>query len=125
MDTNMYERQNGGDMEVGSYAHRPILHDPDEIPSIEQAQLSPTQLPFTEDDFDPQMEDALELMPELLNTPGAGSSTRSTGCSRSRPTARRCWARPRRSRACGRPPRCGSRRAPVSARCIAEWMTEA
>jgi glycine cleavage system aminomethyltransferase T/glycine/D-amino acid oxidase-like deaminating enzyme len=72
MDTNMYERQNGGDMEVGSYAHRPILHDPDEIPSIEQAQLSPTQLPFTEGDFDPQMEDALELMPELLNTPGAG-----------------------------------------------------
>ncbi len=72
MDTNMYERQNGGDMEVGSYAHRPILHDPDEIPSIEAAQLSPTQLPFTSDDFDAQMEDALELMPELLNTPGAG-----------------------------------------------------
>ncbi len=72
MDTNMYERQNGGDMEVGSYAHRPIFHHPDEIPSIEQAQLSPTQLPFTSDDFDPQMEDALELMPELLNTPGAG-----------------------------------------------------
>ncbi|MEX0953037.1 MAG: FAD-dependent oxidoreductase, partial [Nitriliruptoraceae bacterium] len=72
MDTNMYERQSGGDMEVGSYAHRPILHDPDEIPSIEAAQLSPTQMPFTEDDFDQQMEDALELMPELLNTPGAG-----------------------------------------------------
>jgi glycine cleavage system aminomethyltransferase T/glycine/D-amino acid oxidase-like deaminating enzyme len=72
MDTNMYERQNGGDMEVGSYAHRPILHEPDEIPSIEAAQLSPTQLPFTQDDFDPQMEDALELMPELLDTPGAG-----------------------------------------------------
>jgi len=72
MDTNMYERQNGGDMEVGSYAHRPIFHDPDEIPSIEQAQLSPTQLPFTEEDFDDQMEDALTLMPELLNTPGAG-----------------------------------------------------
>ena len=72
MDTNMYERQNGGDMEVGSYAHRPILHDPDDIPSIEAAQLSPTQLPFTEDDFDAQMEDALELMPDLLTTPGAG-----------------------------------------------------
>jgi glycine cleavage system aminomethyltransferase T/glycine/D-amino acid oxidase-like deaminating enzyme len=72
MDTNMYERQNGGDMEVGSYAHRPIFHDADEIPSIEASALSPTQLPFTEDDFDPQMEDALELMPDLLNTPGAG-----------------------------------------------------
>jgi glycine cleavage system aminomethyltransferase T/glycine/D-amino acid oxidase-like deaminating enzyme len=72
VDTNMYERQNGGDMEVGSYAHRPILHRPDEIPSIQEAQLSPTQMPFTEEDFDAQMEDALELMPELLNTPGAG-----------------------------------------------------
>ena len=37
MDTNMYERQHGGDMEVGSYAHRPIVVQPDEIPSIEQS----------------------------------------------------------------------------------------
>jgi len=27
MDTNMYERQAGGDLEIGSYAHRPILYD--------------------------------------------------------------------------------------------------
>ena len=72
MDTLMYERQNGEDMEVGSYAHRPILHRPSEIPSLGEAALSPTQLPFTEEDFEPQMADALELMPELLNTPGAG-----------------------------------------------------
>jgi glycine cleavage system aminomethyltransferase T/glycine/D-amino acid oxidase-like deaminating enzyme len=72
MDTFMYERQNGGDMEVGSYAHRPILHRPDDIPSIEEAQLSPTQMPFTAEDFDPQMEDALELMPEALTVEGAG-----------------------------------------------------
>lgn len=72
MDALMYERQNGGDMEIGSYAHRPILHMPDDIPSIEASSLSPTQLPFTEDDFDPQMEDALALMPELLDTAGAG-----------------------------------------------------
>jgi glycine cleavage system aminomethyltransferase T/glycine/D-amino acid oxidase-like deaminating enzyme len=72
MDTLMYERQNGGDMEVGSYAHRAILHRPDDIPSIEEAQLSPTQMPFTQEDFDPQMEDALELMPEALTAEGAG-----------------------------------------------------
>lgn len=72
MDTFMYERQNGNDMEVGSYAHRPILHDPDDIPSIEQAKLSPTELPFTQEDFDPQMEQALELMPEILTEEGAG-----------------------------------------------------
>jgi glycine cleavage system aminomethyltransferase T/glycine/D-amino acid oxidase-like deaminating enzyme len=72
MDTNMYERQNGNDMEVGSYAHRPIFHEPDEIPSNEEAALSPTELPFTQDDFDPQMEQALELMPELLGDERVG-----------------------------------------------------
>ncbi len=66
MDTFCYERQHGADMEVGSYGHRAILHDPEEIPSIEQAKLSPTEMPFTSDDFDPQLEQALELMPELL-----------------------------------------------------------
>ena len=66
MDTNMYERQHGGDLEVGSYAHRPILMEPDEIPSIAASKLSPTELPFTQDDFDPQMEQALELMPGIL-----------------------------------------------------------
>ena len=72
MDTNMYERQDGGGLEVGSYAHRPILHDPDEIPSIEEAALSPTELPFTEDDFVKQMEDALELMPEIVGDESVG-----------------------------------------------------
>src|SRR6202007_2859745 len=65
MDTNMYERQAGSGLEVGSYAHRPILHDPDEIPSIEESALTPTELPFTQDDFVEQMEHALELVPEI------------------------------------------------------------
>ena len=51
----MYERQHGGDMEVGSYAHRPIIVGPDDIPSIEEAVMSPTEMPFTQDDFDPQL----------------------------------------------------------------------
>jgi heterotetrameric sarcosine oxidase gamma subunit len=72
VDTNMYERQHGGDMEVGSYAHRPIIVAPDEIPSIEESVLSPTELPFTQEDFDPQLEQALELMPELLGDERAG-----------------------------------------------------
>ena len=65
MDTFCYERQTGGSMEVGSYAHRPIFHHPDTIPSIEEARLSPTELPLTMDDFDPQLEQAMELMPFL------------------------------------------------------------
>ena len=72
VDTNMYERQHGGDMEVGSYAHRPIIVPPDDIPSIEEAVLSPTEMPFTQDDFDPQLMQALELMPDLLGDERVG-----------------------------------------------------
>jgi glycine cleavage system aminomethyltransferase T/glycine/D-amino acid oxidase-like deaminating enzyme len=72
MDTNMYERQDGQGLEVGSYAHRPILHDPDEIPSIEEASLTPTELPFTQEDFEQQLQDALELVPEVLGDESVG-----------------------------------------------------
>jgi glycine cleavage system aminomethyltransferase T/glycine/D-amino acid oxidase-like deaminating enzyme len=72
MDTNMYERQDGSGLEIGSYAHRPILHDPEEIPSNEEAALSPTEFPFTEKDFQQQLEDALELIPEVLNDESVG-----------------------------------------------------
>src|SRR5918997_817266 len=71
MDTFCYERQHGADMEVGSYAHRAILWEPEDIPSIEQSKLSPTEAPFTADDFDPQLEQAFELMPDALGAEGA------------------------------------------------------
>ena len=45
--------------------------EPEDIPSIEQSKLSPTEMPFTSDDFDPQLEQAYELMPELLGAEGA------------------------------------------------------
>ena len=72
MDVFMYERQDGVGLEIGSYAHRSILHDPEEIPSIEEAALSPTEFPFTQADFDPQMEHALELMPEIVGDESVG-----------------------------------------------------
>ena len=72
MDTNMYERQHGTGFEVGSYAHRAILMDADEIPSIAASALSPTMLPFTKEDFDPQLEDALELFPEIIGDESVG-----------------------------------------------------
>jgi len=72
VDEGMYERQHGGDMEVGSYMHRPIIVPPETIPSNEEAAASPTELPFTADDFDPQLAMALELMPELLGDEKAG-----------------------------------------------------
>jgi glycine cleavage system aminomethyltransferase T len=72
MDTNMYERQDGTGLEIGSYAHRPILMEPDEIPSIDESALSPTELPFTQADFELQMEQALELMPEIVGDETVG-----------------------------------------------------
>jgi glycine cleavage system aminomethyltransferase T/glycine/D-amino acid oxidase-like deaminating enzyme len=72
VDTNMYERQDGTGLEIGSYAHRPILMDADEIPSIEESALSPTELPFTQADFELQMEHALELMPEIVGDESVG-----------------------------------------------------
>ena len=66
MDTFMYERQSHRAMEVGSYAHRPILVRPDDIPSPAAAERSPTELPFTGEDFAPQLERAREIMGELL-----------------------------------------------------------
>ena len=72
MDVFMYERQDGTSLEIGSYAHRSILHDPDEIPSLEEAALSPTEFPFTQQDFVPQFEHALELMPEVVGDESVG-----------------------------------------------------
>ncbi len=72
MDTNMYERQDGGGLEIGSYAHRAIMMDADEIPSIDASALSPTELPFTQQDFELQMEQALELMPDIVGDESVG-----------------------------------------------------
>ena len=68
----MYERQHGGDLEVGSYAHRPILLESDDIPSIAASALSPTELPFTQEDFELQLEQALELVPDILGDESVG-----------------------------------------------------
>jgi glycine cleavage system aminomethyltransferase T len=72
MDVFMYERQDGTSLEIGSYAHRSIHHDPEEIPSIEAAANSPTEFPFTRADFDRQMQDALDLMPEIVGDESVG-----------------------------------------------------
>ena len=71
MDSGMYEHQKWDGLHVGSYAHRPIALAAEEIPSIEESELSPTEMPFTESDFAPQMATARRLMPELL---GEGSA---------------------------------------------------
>ena len=71
MDHKMYERQRGADLEIGSYAHRPLLHRPEEIPPVgdHPGQATPTSFPFTEQDFEQQMQHAREMFPQLLTDP--------------------------------------------------------
>jgi heterotetrameric sarcosine oxidase gamma subunit len=71
MDRLMYERQRGADLEIGSYAHRPLLHDPEEIPPVgnHPGQATPTSFPFTEEDFTAQLGHAREMFPGLLTDP--------------------------------------------------------
>ncbi|GAA4525869.1 FAD-dependent oxidoreductase [Brachybacterium paraconglomeratum] len=71
MDRKMYERQRGAELEIGSYAHRPLLHDPAEIPPVgnHPGQATPTSFPFTEEDFTAQLEHAREMFPGLLTDP--------------------------------------------------------
>ena len=80
IDNLMYERQRGADLEIGSYAHRPILHDPEEIPPVGTAgQRSPTGFPFTDKDFEQQLVQARELFGDLLDQPGVQTRTAING----------------------------------------------
>lgn len=75
MDSLMYNHQTGEHLHVGSYAHRAIVLSPDEIPSLKDAKLSPTEMPFTPEDFAQQMIHAKEIIPELLTEEISGKIT--------------------------------------------------
>jgi glycine cleavage system aminomethyltransferase T/glycine/D-amino acid oxidase-like deaminating enzyme len=123
MDTNMYERQHGNEFEVGSYAHRAILMDPDDIPSIAEAALSPTMLPFTQDDFDPQLEDALELFPEVMGDERAGMKLAINGLLSLTPDGNPILGETPEVRGLWSAAAIWIKEAPGIARTIAEWMT--
>jgi glycine cleavage system aminomethyltransferase T/glycine/D-amino acid oxidase-like deaminating enzyme len=124
MDALMYERQSGGDLEIGSYAHRAILVDVQDIPSNEDAALSPTEMPFTPEDFDPHMEKALELYPAIVGNEKVGIKHAINGLISltadgmpllgETPEVQGLWA-------------CSAmwiKEAPSLARMLAEWMTD-
>ncbi|MBI4013874.1 MAG: FAD-dependent oxidoreductase [Candidatus Rokubacteria bacterium] len=123
MDTNMYERQHGAELEIGSYAHRPILVDPDEIPSLEASALSPTQLPFTKEDFDPQMEQALELMPEILGDESVGIRLAINGLLSLTPDGSPILGETPEVRGLWSAAAIWIKEAPGIAKTVAEWMT--
>ena len=123
MDTNMYERQHGTGLEIGSYAHRPILWDPDDVPSIEESALTPTELPFTQDDFDPQMEHALELMPEIVGDESVGVKYAINGLLSLTPDGNPILGETPEVRGLWSAAAIWIKEAPGIGRTVAEWMT--
>ncbi|MDP9301257.1 MAG: FAD-dependent oxidoreductase, partial [Actinomycetota bacterium] len=124
VDTNMYERQNGSDFEIGSYAHRPILMDPEQIPSIEESALSPTELPFTQDDFEPQMEQALELFPEIVGDERVGIRHAINGLLSLTPDGMPCLGETPEVKGLWSAAAIWIKEAPGIAKTVAEWMTD-
>ncbi len=123
VDTNMYERQHGTGFEIGSYAHRPILMDPDDIPSIEASALSPTQLPFTKEDFDPQLEDALELFPSIVGDESVGVKLAINGLLSLTPDGMPILGESPEVDGLWSAAAIWIKEAPGIAKCVAEWMT--
>jgi glycine cleavage system aminomethyltransferase T/glycine/D-amino acid oxidase-like deaminating enzyme len=124
VDTNMYERQHGSEFEIGSYAHRPMLVDPGDIPSIEESALSPTELPFTKEDFDLQMEQALELFPEILGDERVGIKYAVNGLLSLTPDGFPILGESPEVRGLWSAAAVWVKEAPAIGRTIAEWMTD-
>ena len=123
MDTNMYERQHGTGFEVGSYAHRTILMEPDDIPSIEASALSPTMLPFTQEDFDPQLEDALELFPSIVGDEKVGVKLAINGLLSLTPDGNPIIGETPEVKNLWSVAAIWIKEAPGIAKCVVEWMT--
>ena len=121
MDVFMYERQSHEAMEVGSYAHRPILVRPDDIPSLAEAERTPTEMPFTGDDFAPQLGHAREIMGELL----AGSEMQYSvnGLLSLTPDAQQVLGETAEVEGLWSATAVWIKEGPGTARLIAEWMT--
>jgi glycine cleavage system aminomethyltransferase T/glycine/D-amino acid oxidase-like deaminating enzyme len=68
-DRDLYFREHGDRMGIGSYAHRPMPVDLRTLPEVESGQMSerrmPSRLEFTEEDFRPSWEDSRALLPAL------------------------------------------------------------
>ncbi|MPZ85477.1 MAG: FAD-dependent oxidoreductase [Actinophytocola sp.] len=62
-DADLYFREVGDRVGIGSYAHRPMPVD--ELVRHEDAAVMPSMLPFTEEDFAPSWKAATELLPAL------------------------------------------------------------
>jgi glycine cleavage system aminomethyltransferase T/glycine/D-amino acid oxidase-like deaminating enzyme len=67
-DADIYFREHGDRVGIGSYAHRPIPVLDAEIPAYDDAPVMPSVRAFTPADFDPSWDDAVALLPALAET---------------------------------------------------------
>jgi dimethylglycine oxidase len=66
-DRSMYFRHREDHYGVGSYQHRPMPVSPDDILRYGEAEVLPSIMEFTPEDFEPAWRDARELLPALRN----------------------------------------------------------
>ena len=62
---DLYFRQRFNGMGIGSYLHRPLPVESEEIVPFDKAEIMPSQLPFTQPEWEPVMGIASRVMPEL------------------------------------------------------------
>ncbi len=67
-DSDLYFREHGDRVGIGTYAHRPMPVGVDEIQRPEDAPTMPSVMPFTEEDFEPWWQEATRLLPALQET---------------------------------------------------------
>ncbi|CAL9386420.1 GcvT family protein [Streptomyces sp. enrichment culture] len=68
-DRDLYFREHGDRLGIGSYAHRPLPVDPFAVPGYDESRARdmemPSSYPFTPEDWAPSWEDCRRLMPAL------------------------------------------------------------
>jgi glycine cleavage system aminomethyltransferase T/glycine/D-amino acid oxidase-like deaminating enzyme len=67
-DADLYFREHADRIGIGSYAHRPMPVADEDIVAPGQAEVMPSVLPFTEEDFAPSWRDATALLPSLAES---------------------------------------------------------
>jgi glycine cleavage system aminomethyltransferase T/glycine/D-amino acid oxidase-like deaminating enzyme len=67
-DADLYYRDRYDTLGIGYYGHRPLPVDVDELLSVDEAEVMPSVLGFTEDDFAPAWEETQSLLPATTET---------------------------------------------------------
>jgi glycine cleavage system aminomethyltransferase T/glycine/D-amino acid oxidase-like deaminating enzyme len=67
-DADLYYREHGDRLGIGSYGHRPMPVDLQDLPGWDEATGMPSMLPFTEQDFAEAWQESVSLLPALGET---------------------------------------------------------